>query len=216
MGYDDGRKRSVAAAKAAMFGGAHSFGSSVLPRWVRRQSHVCRAAILHNDARTERFFAHSTSRTMELVDPICSIALEFGLQRSTDRKSGKVSGSRRPVSLVNHDAEASRSRLSNPDQLICWLARWCLAPGSVRLSQKSHKVAVLIRITLFSALSLPDRRERGSRRPAVPMAVGALLGWFKVPLRPGVADAATTRACKRRARTLLLEKTKRRKMEAMP
>jgi hypothetical protein len=90
MEYDDGRKRSVAAAKAAMFGGAHSF--SVLPRWVRRQSHVCRAAILHNDARTEWFFAHPTSRTMELVDPICSIALEFGLPRSTDRNRERSRG----------------------------------------------------------------------------------------------------------------------------
>ncbi len=47
---------------------------------------------------------------------------------------------------------------------------WSLAPGSVRLSQKSHKVAVLLGITMLSALSLPDRREGGSggsryRRP---------------------------------------------------
>jgi hypothetical protein len=41
-------------------------------------------------------------------------------------ESGKISGSRWPASLVNHDAEASRSRLSNPDQLICWLQRWPL------------------------------------------------------------------------------------------
>jgi len=110
---------------------------------------------------------------------------------------------------MNHNAEAGRSPSSNPDQLICWLQRWSPAPGSVRLSQKSHEVAVLLGITLLSALSLPDRREGGSRWLAVPMAVGALLGWFRVPLRPGVADVLTTRACKRRARTLLREKTKR-------
>ena len=44
---------------------------------------------------------------------------------------------------------------------ICGLQRWSLAPGSGRLSQKSHKVAVLLGITLLSALSLPDRREGG-------------------------------------------------------
>src|SRR5713226_10533325 len=49
----------------------------------------------------------------------------------------------------------------NPDQPICGPQRWSLAPGSVRLSQKSHKVAVLLGITLLSALSLPDRREGG-------------------------------------------------------
>src|ERR1700682_1408619 len=41
---------------------------------------------------------------------------------------------------------------------------------TVRLSQKSHKVAVLLGIILLSALSFPDRREGGSggsqyRRP---------------------------------------------------
>jgi hypothetical protein len=61
---------------------------------------------------------------------------------------------------------------------------------------------------MFCAL-LPDGREGGSRRLAVPMAVGALLGWFKVPLKPGVADVLTARVCKRRARTLLREKTMR-------
>jgi hypothetical protein len=45
------------------------------------------------------------------------------------------------MSLVNHDAEASRSWLSNPDQQICWLARWCLAPVSVRLSQNGNEAA---------------------------------------------------------------------------
>ena len=61
----------------------------------------------------------------------------------------------------------------------------CLSRGdfaqqcSVRLSQKSHKVVVLLRITLLSALSLPDRRERGSGWLAVPMAAGALLGCSK-------------------------------------
>jgi hypothetical protein len=42
---------------------------------------------LRNNARTEWFFAHSTSRAVELVDPITSIALcpEFGLPRSTAR-----------------------------------------------------------------------------------------------------------------------------------
>ena len=34
--------------------------------------------------------------------------------------------------------------------------------GSVRLSQKSYKAAVLLGITLLCALSLPDRREGGS------------------------------------------------------
>src|ERR1700680_542134 len=58
----------------------------------------------------------------------------------------------------------------NPDQPICGPQRWSLAPGSVRLSQKSHKVAVLLGIILLFALSLPDRREGGSggsrcRRP---------------------------------------------------
>jgi hypothetical protein len=61
------------------------------------------------------------------------------------------------------------------------------------------KVAVLLGITLLSALSLPERREGGSRWLAVPKAVGALLGWFKVPPRSGVADALAIGACKRRA-----------------
>jgi hypothetical protein len=70
-----------------MFGVAHSFGSCVLPCRVPRQSHVCRAAILHNNARTEWFFVRSTSRAVELVDPISSIALcpEFRLPHSTAR-----------------------------------------------------------------------------------------------------------------------------------
>ena len=66
------------------------------------------------------------------------------------------------------------------------------------LSQKSDKVAVLLGIYCFPRFrSRTDgRRERWL---AVPKAVGALRGWFKVPLRPGVADALTIRACKRRA-----------------
>ena len=55
------------------------------------------------------------------------------------------------------------------------------APGSVRLSQKSHKVAVLLGIILLSALSLPDRREGGSGGSRCRRAVRALLGWFKGP-----------------------------------
>jgi hypothetical protein len=46
----------------------------------------------------------------------------------------------------------------------------CAWLGSVRLSQKSYKAAVLLGFTLLSVLSLPDRREGGSggsryRRP---------------------------------------------------
>jgi hypothetical protein len=67
-------------------------------------------------------------------------------------------------------ARSSRPPSLNSDQLICWFQRWSVAPGSVRLSQKSHKVPVLLGITLLSAFSLPDRREGGSggsrcRRP---------------------------------------------------
>jgi hypothetical protein len=40
--------------------------------------------------------------------------------------------------------------------VICGLQRWSLVPGSVRFSQKSHKVAVLLGITLLSPLSFPD------------------------------------------------------------
>jgi hypothetical protein len=57
------------------------------------------------------------------------------------------------------------------------------------LSQKSHKVAVLLGIILLSALSLPDRRKGGSGGSRCRRAVRALLGWFKGPLRSGVADA---------------------------
>jgi hypothetical protein len=49
------------------------------------------------------------------------------------------------------------------------------------LSQKSHKVAVLLGIILLSALSLPDRREGGSGGSRCRRAVRALLGWFKGP-----------------------------------
>ena len=80
---------------------------------------------------------------------------------------------------------------SRPTNLLA--SAMALALGSVRLSQKSHKVAVLLRITLF-----PRFR------------------WFKSPLRPGVADVRTTRAFKRRARTLLRRENKAPKMEAMP
>jgi len=67
-------------------------------------------------------------------------------------------------------ARSGRPPSLNSDQLICWLQRWSVAPGSVRLSQKSDKVAVLLGIILLSALSLPDRREGGTggsrcRRP---------------------------------------------------
>jgi hypothetical protein len=78
-------------------------------------------------------------------------------------------------------ARSGRPPSSNPDQPICGLQRWSLAPGSVRLSQKSHKVAVLLGIILLSALSLPDRREGGSGGSRCRRAVRALLGWFKGP-----------------------------------
>ena len=44
---------------------------------------------------------------------------------------------------------------------------------------------------------------------AVLKTVGALLGRFKVRLRPGVAGALAIHACQRHARTWLREKTMR-------
>src|SRR6202165_5913908 len=74
-----------------------------------------------------------------------------------------------------------QAQSSNPDQPICGPQRWSLAPGSVLLSQKSHKVPVLLGIILLSALSHPDRREGGSggsrcRRPVLLSSAG-----FKLP-----------------------------------
>src|SRR5712671_2547293 len=46
-------------------------------------------------------------------------------------------------------ARSGRPPSSNPDQPICGLQRWSLAPGSVRFEPKSHKVAVLLGIILL-------------------------------------------------------------------
>ena len=67
-------------------------------------------------------------------------------------------------------ARSGRPPSSNPDQPICGLSDGHLRLAQFDLSQKSHKVAILLGIILLSALSLPDRREGGSggsrcRRP---------------------------------------------------
>ncbi len=79
--------------------------------------------------------------------------------------------------------------------------------------EPKHKVTVLLRITLFSAPSLRDRRKRGvgGSRCRWPLELSS--GGSKFPPGSGVADARAVRACKRRARALLRERTKRRKME---
>ena len=165
-GCDDGRNRFVAAAKAAMSGEPTRLGGLYY-----------RAGCFDSCMFVARRFRTTIRARIRIAARHRSESGKISEKSTT----GIACESRRrgqQVTIIESRAANLRASAMVP---CAWLA--------VRLSQKSHKAAVLLGITLLSALSLPDRREGGSWWLAVPKAVGALLGWFKGPLRPGVADA---------------------------